>query len=129
MKQRQVAATTPVVAPDILPASPTLSELLSTAEAKIATPELMNTFVATFFDTLKRRLSASDFSEFFSLEFTEHPDFREPTTKRFIIEILSRQKRTDNFVTAELSRQSRRSNPLLGIGMASWLTQMYDDDQ
>jgi hypothetical protein len=129
IKQRQAAATTPIAAPDVVPAPPTLSELLSAAETKIATPELMNSFVATFFDNLKRGLSASDFSEFFQLEFTEHPDFQEPTAKRFIIEILSSQKRPDNFVTAEISRQRRRSNPLLGIGMSSWLAQMYDDDQ
>jgi hypothetical protein len=127
LKQRRAAITTQIVAPDAVPRPRSLSELLRAAESRIATPELMNMFVAKFFENLKRRLSEADFSEFFQLEFTEHADFHEPTAKRFIIEILSSQKRADNFVTAET--RHRRTNPLLGTGMGSWLAQTYDDDQ
>ena len=130
MQLRHTAAAAAVVATDNVPArKPTLSELLGAAEAKLATPELMNTFVATFFDNLKAKLSTSDFAEYFQLEFTEHARFQEPTAQRFIIEIMSAQKRADNFVTAEISRKRRRSNPLLGLAATSWLTGMYDDDQ
>jgi hypothetical protein len=120
-----VAATAPPAAP------PTLAELLSSAEAKLVTPELMTTFVATLFDNLKDQLARADLAEFFHLEFTEHADFREETAKRFIIEILSREKRADNLVTAEISRKRRRANPLFGSAMAMAAAGLYglDDEQ
>ncbi len=122
-------ATDLIVTETVQPAtSPTLAEVLSSAEAKVATPELMSTFVATFFDDLKKQLSSAEFSEFFQIEFAEHEEFPEPTAKRFIIEILSREKRGDNFVTAEISRKRRRANPLFGL--TTWaFTNAYDDEQ
>ncbi|SEC68994.1 Caspase domain-containing protein [Rhizobiales bacterium GAS188] len=131
LRQRESATTTALTVSETAPpaAPPTLAGLLSSAEAKLVTPELMSTFVATFFDNLKDRLAKADFAEFFQLEFAEHDDFREPTAKRFIIEVLSREKRTDNFVTAEISRERRLANPLLGSAMAITLAGWYDDEQ
>lgn len=128
LKQREAAATalTETTPPA---ATPTLAELLSSAEAKLATPELMSSFVTTFFDSLKGQMATADFAEFFHPEFAEHDDFREPTAKRFIIEVLSREKRADNFVTAEISRKSRRANPFFGSAMAMALAGWYDDEQ
>jgi caspase domain-containing protein len=131
IKQREMATSPALTAPEAAPPTkpPTVAELLSLAEAKLVTPELMSSFVATFFDKLKDKLTKADFAEFFQIEFAEHDDFNEPTARRFIIEILSREKRPDNFVTAEISRKRRRTNPLLGPATAMALSYWYDDDQ
>ena len=122
-----VALATPGTQPPAEP--PTLPELLSSAETALATPERISSFVATFFDKLKDTLSSASFSDFFQLEFAEHDSFNEPTAERFIIEVLSHEKRADNFVTAEISRKRRPANPLLGSAMMSALAGWYDDDQ
>jgi len=132
LKLRDVAtATAPTVTEPTAPAvQPTLAELLSSAEAKLATPDLISTFVATFFDSLKDRLTQAEFPEF-QLEFSEHNDFRETTARRFIIDVLSREKRADNFVTAEISRKHRRASPFLGSAAAMAIANLglYDDEQ
>lgn len=127
---REIAPAGALISAETTPPSspPTLKDLLSLAEAKLVKPELMSTFVATFFDGLKRELAEADFAEFFHLEFVEHDDFHERTAKRFIIEVLSREKRPDNFVTAEISRKQRQSNPFLGSAMAT-LASLYDDEK
>ena len=107
----------------------TSAEILTAAESRLAKPDLVNEFVADFFESLKKGLSSADFDGLFSLEFSEHVGFVEPTAKRFIVEVLSSQKRTDKFVTAEISRKLRRTNPLLGMTTAAILTGMYDDEQ
>jgi hypothetical protein len=131
LKQREaataIALTVAEIAPPVKP--PTLPELLSSVEAGFVTPELMSTFVGTFFDKLKDQLATADFAEFFTLELAEHSDFQEPTAKRFIIQVLSREKRADNFVTAEISRKRRRANPLLGSAITMALADWYDDEQ
>jgi hypothetical protein len=131
LKQRETGlAVASFIADSASPVSPpTLTEILYSAEARLATPELMDTFVATFFDSLKDRLEGIDVAEYFQFEFVEHDDFPELTAKRFIIEVLSREKRTDNFVTAEISRKHRRANPLLGSSMALAFSGFYDDQQ
>jgi len=130
VKQRERPTATAVAITEAMPPAvpPTLTELLSSAETKLVTPELMSTFVSTFFDNLKGQLSKADFAEFFQLEVAEHSDFQEPTAKRFIIEVLSREKRPDNFVTAEISRKHRRTNPLLGSAVAMAFAGWYDDE-
>jgi hypothetical protein len=132
LRQREAAATATalIVTEATQPAaSPTLAELLSSAESHIVTPDIMSGFVDTFFDDLKDRLTKADFAEFFQLEFAEHDDFREQTAKRFIIEILSREKRGDNFVTADISRERRRTNPFgSAIAMAA-AGLLYNDEQ
>ncbi|MDE2013295.1 MAG: caspase family protein [Alphaproteobacteria bacterium] len=126
----QRTAAVALASPAALPTrSQTLTELLTLTEAKLATAEAMSVFVAIFFDKLKEKLSKADFSEYFQLEFAEHDTFKELTTQRFIIEVMSREKRADNFVTAEISRKRRRANPLLNSAAMSALYGWYDDDQ
>ena len=110
-------------------APPTLIELLNTAESKLATPEAIGKFIETLFASLRKKMSAKDFGDLFYIEFVEHDSFKEDTSERFIIEIMSREKRTDNFVTAEYSRKFRRSNPAFLGAIASSLSRLYDDEQ
>ena len=131
VKQRQAAIVHALTTPELAPPAPTptLAELLSSAEAKLVNPELMSNFVATFFDRLKDQLQRADFSDFFQIDFAEHDKFREPTANRFITEILLREKRPDNFVTAEFSRKRRRTNPLFGSAMALAVSGLYSDEE
>lgn len=110
------------------PATLTTAELLDAAAAKLATPEKMATFVDKFFDSLKENLQTENIRDLFDVDFVEHDDFEEATAKRFIIEVLSREKRQDNFVTAEFSRKQRRSNPL-GLSTSALFARLYDDEQ
>jgi hypothetical protein len=130
LKLHEAAATAALTVTDTDPPTspPTLLELMSSAEAKLVTPELMSTFVFAFFDSLKDLLAEAEFLEFFQIQFTEHDDFWEASAKRFIIEILSREKRPDNFVTAEISRQ-RHANPFLWSAMTAALVGLYDGEQ
>ncbi len=67
------AATNRVqIAQEIVPATMTLLERLAAADAKVVKPDLMANFVGTFFDNLIKRVSTSEFAEFFDLEVTEH---------------------------------------------------------
>lgn len=105
----------------------TLVERLRTVEAKIVTPDLMSNFVGSFFDGIIKKVSTNEFVDFFDVEVKEHPEFEESTAKRFIIRIMSKEKRADNFVTAEYSRKLRKRNPIFGsLGI---LEQFVDDDQ
>jgi hypothetical protein len=111
----------------IVPAATTLADMLAAAEAKVAKPELVATFVSTFFDNLIKRLSTAEFADFFDVEFVEHADFTEPTAKEFIIRVLSNEKRSDNFVTATITRKRRKRNPW-NLGLSSALMSLYGDD-
>jgi hypothetical protein len=115
--EQQVAAPTP-----------TLLDMLESAEAKVAKPELMSTFVGTFFDSLKVKFSTDEFAAFFDFDFTEHADFEERTASPFIIRVLSKEKRSDNFVTATISRKYRRRNPW-DLGVSAYLLSNYGDDE
>lgn len=130
LRRRETATAIAITETEPSPAKPpTLAELLNFAEAKLATSELMSAFVGTFFDNLKDQLAKIDVAEFFQIDFAEHDDFLESTTKRFIIDTLSREKRPDNFVKAEISRKRRGNNPfdasVITMALASW----YDDEQ
>jgi hypothetical protein len=105
---------------------PTLVELLHSVESRLATPEAIGSFVGKFFDNLKSAISQFDFSDLFNIEFAEHDDFQEHTARRFVTEILSREKRVDDFVTAGVSRKRRRSDP---FGMTNIFSNFYDDEQ
>lgn len=98
-----------------------LLERLRIADAKVVTPELMARFVKTFFDDLIKKVSGGKFAEFFDLERMEYAGFEEQTTRRFIIRVMSNEKRTDNFVTAVHERKLRRTNPLFGAVAALYL--------
>lgn len=136
--QRTTETSSSLTQADEHPDDPPLSarELLEEAEAHLATPNRVASFVDELFDGLKSEIDISDFTELFDFDFVEHDDFWEPTPKKFIIEVLTREKRPDNFVTAEVSRQRRRTNPLfsstnslLSRGMAGVFSNLYDDEE
>ncbi len=92
----------------------TLLERLKIADAKVATPELIASFVGCFFDRLLEEVTKSEFADFFDLDITEHARFEEETSERFIIRVMSNETRADNFVTAKYSRKLRGNNNFLG---------------
>jgi hypothetical protein len=106
-----------------------LLERLRIADARVVTPELMKRFIGTFFDDLIAKISVGEFAEFFDLERTEHAEFAEKTTERFIIRVMSSERRPDNFVTAVYDRKMRRTNPLLGAAIMQqyWGDNIYDE--
>ena len=95
----------------------TLPELLAAAENRAATPEKMSSFVDSLFDALRERVSIEEFSEFFDLDVTEHSYFGEPSAKRYIVDVLSRESRPDRFVTAE---KKRESNSMWGVWIGGY---------
>ena len=130
-KQREAAAVITTTISETSPTrSPTTAERLMSIQSKLATAELVSTFTGTFFDSLKEQVASSDLAEYFDIYCGEHDDFREATARRFIIEVLSREKRADNFVTAEMSGD-RGINRLFGNpGMTAMvLGTTYSDKQ
>ncbi len=119
------------VSVEILPVARPLSltDFLLSAEAKVVTPERLNSFVGSLFDSLKVDFSEERFSDLYEMDIDEHDAFVEPTAERFIIEVMSREKRSDNFVTADVRRKRRRNNPLLGSYISTIWAGMYDDEQ
>lgn len=115
-------ADEPVTSPQL-----TTLQLLTASEENVVTPDLMGAFAGRLFDNLKEMMSAKELTDYFELEFTEHSDFKEDTSREFIIRVLSREKRIDNFVTANISREHRRRNPL-SLGIASYLASQWVDD-
>jgi hypothetical protein len=99
----------------------TLLDRLRAADARVVTPDTMSGLIGEFFDDLIEKISASEFSDFFELETIEHARFEEPTAEKFIIRIMSNEKRDDNFVTAEYSRHLRGGNIALGAAALSSL--------
>lgn len=95
----------------------TMKELIRIAEQKVATPEIVETFVDRFFATLIQEVSNNEFSQFFEFEVVEHSDFIETAAERFIANVLSRQDRLDEFVTANTRRVST-PGPLGALGEA-----------
>ncbi len=87
----------------------TLLDRLRAADAKVVTPEIMAHFVGNFFDSLIKKVSTSEFADFFDLEIIEHARFEEATSEKFIIRVMSNEKRADNFVTANYSRNFRHN--------------------
>jgi hypothetical protein len=123
LEEARAAAAVPAVqspAQAVVP-PPTLIERLRAADARVVTHELMSTFVGKFFGELIRCISTEEFAQFFESENTEHASFEEPTAKKFIIRVMSKENRADNFVTAEHSRQPRTRNALLGAAFAAYL--------
>lgn len=106
----------------------TAQQVLAAYESSIVKPDIMETFVAGFFDDIQLKLSKEKLTEYFDVEFTIHNDFREDTSRAFIIRILSKEKRIDDFVTANISRKKRRRNPL-SISLMSFASQWADDDE
>lgn len=107
--------------------SQSLQDLLAIAEMKSATPEIIDSFINTFFESLKRSILIDEFSQFFEIDVLEHSNFEEPTTEVFIMRVLSRQKRMDEFVTVRKKEEHSR-NRLSAVG-ASMLLGMFGDDE
>lgn len=129
LRKRIEAERTAITVARVPDPAPALSLLdrLKAASAKTATPEIIGTFVGCFFDNLTKGLSDNEFGEFFTIDFKEHADFREATTRNFIIRVLDSEKRPDNFVTATHSREKRPVNPLYSGLLAATTMQRYLD--
>ena len=94
-------------------ASLTFPELLAAVESGSATRKKIESFVDGLFDGLQERVSSDNFSEFFEMDFEEHPDFMEESTDGFIVRVLSTEYRSDGFVTAE--KQYDRVSLVFGL--------------
>jgi hypothetical protein len=92
-----------------------LLERLQAADQKVVTPERMSTFVDTFMDDLIKKITTSEFADFFDIKIIEHSDFAEPTAEKYIVRILRNEDRADNFVTAKYTRKFRGGNTWAGI--------------
>lgn len=119
------------IAQQIAAPSITLLERLTAADAKVAKPDVLPKFVGDFFDSLIKKVSTSEFGEFFDLEVIEHARFEESTARQFIILVMSKEKRADNFVTARHMRKLRGGNPLFGAAMLQGIlgndADLYDE--
>jgi len=90
----------------------TILDILQKAEEKFAKKETAKALISRFFDYLTRKISSTgSFGDIFDAEIVEHSDFQEPTTRAFIIRVLSNEKRPDNFVTTTISAEYRKRNP------------------
>ncbi|WP_025037437.1 caspase family protein [Bradyrhizobium sp. DOA9] len=109
LEEIRAGVSMPSVATQIAPLL-TLEDRLRAADAKVVTPDLLSKFINEFFENVIGAVSATEFSQFFDLEVTEHDRFRESTAEEFIIRVMSKEKRSDNFVTAKHTRKLRGSN-------------------
>ncbi|MDO9383713.1 MAG: caspase family protein [Hyphomicrobiaceae bacterium] len=101
----------------------TFLDRLRTADSRVVTPSTLSRFVEGFLDDLAQRIYSGDVADCFTIEQVDHPAFEETTAKKFIIKVLSQEKRSDNFVTAEHIREWRsptKRNAMLG-GLSSSL--------
>jgi hypothetical protein len=95
-------------------------DILEKAEQRFAKKGVAQTFISQLFDKLIQKASQGDEkAELFTSEFVIHPDYREATTRSFIIRVLSGEKRPDKFVTASISREQRRRDPFGLAGIPS----------
>jgi hypothetical protein len=117
-----------VQAQDMIATEPTLLEMLKIAEGKIAKPDQIQSVVNGFFSRLQEKVSAQEFSDFFDVSVSEHPDFREPTARGFIIRVLSKESRLDNFVTATINRTVKRRRDPFGLNLGVLYTSLYGND-
>jgi hypothetical protein len=131
LRAKLAATTTPSSLPEnaeqqVLPAAPSLRELLEKAELRMATPGQVTSFVGTFFDSLIAKISVREFADFFNLDVVEHSYFKEPTARTFIIRVLNGESRSDNFVTAKISQKFGQNR--LALAAVS-IAQMWGGDQ
>ncbi len=103
----------------------TLLSKLIKSEEKYPAPEAAEILIQKLFDGISQRLIEGELSELFSAEIAEHSDYKESTTRAFIIRSLSKEPRPDNFVTATISR-SKKSRPAWQTSIMAGLMP-YDD--
>ena len=97
----QPAPATSIVPPELTPLA-----LLENAEKRFAKKDRAIAFISDLFTKVSERATSDTlWGDLFQSEITIHPDFREPTTRSFIIRVLKGEKRPDNFVTAAISKQ------------------------
>lgn len=125
-KTRDAAADQSQAAQQVTPLPMTLLERIRLADSKVVKPDVMSSFVGGFFDDLIREVSTGEFADFFEREIIEHARFEESTAERFIIRVMSNEKRADNFVTANHSRRPRTGNPMLA-GLHALAPYLGDD--
>lgn len=106
---------------------PSLLELLTETDAKLARPEDIASTVSALFDGLKAKLEGGAFPDFFDLATIEHSDFEEQGARAFIIRVLTQEKRADNFVTASITRERKKANRY-GSWAATLALGLYGDD-
>lgn len=103
-------------------------EILGRAESRFAKKDLAQEFISRFFDTLSDEVSSEGFlGQLFTSETVTHSTFQEPTTREFLIRVLSGEKRPDNFVTAEIPRAKRRTD-LLGLSLPATMSILGGED-
>lgn len=102
----EASATSEIVVED----TPTVLQLLRNAEEKVASPDQVKKFIDSLFDSIKLHAQKDEFADYFETAMVEHADFREPTTRNFIVRCLQREKRPDNFVFADVVKKKRRSS-------------------
>lgn len=112
----------PVVEPALTPLA-----ILERAEQKFANKDRAQTFIADLFGEISAKVADDGpFRDLFTSEVILHPDFREPTTRSFIIRALNGEKRPDNFVTAEITYEQRKRDPF-GLARLNALWMNPDD--
>jgi hypothetical protein len=108
--------------PSVAEEPASILDILQKAEAKFAKKETAKAFISGLFEKLTKKASSADFfGDLFNAEAVEHSDFQEPTTRAFIIRVLTNEKRPDNFVTATVPLEYRRRDPLNLASIASGL--------
>jgi Caspase domain len=110
---------------------PVLSQLdiLVRAESRFAKKDLAQEFIGRFFDKLSDEVSPEGFlGQLFTPETVIHSTFQEPTTREFLIRVLSGEKRPDTFVTAEIPRAKRRTDPLGLSSLAATMSILGGED-
>jgi hypothetical protein len=103
-------------------------DVLERAEQKFVKKDTAKTFISQLFDKLIHKASQDDNNaEFFTSDIVVHSDYLEPTTRLFIIRVLSKEKRPDRFVTASITHEQRRRT---SFGLAGLQEMMfpYPDD-
>jgi len=112
------APAQPLAPPDIVDARPaeralvpTVVEILQSADARYATKEAATNFIARLFGKIAERASKDLFKDTFNAQLVEHADYKEATSRAFIIRVLSGESRPDNFVTANITKEYKRRDP------------------
>ncbi len=135
-------ATKPAGSSDLIPSTdtaeppivPSLLDVLSHYEDKVAHPVDIPKLVGDLFDGIKHRLDGSDFSKYFTLNYVEYSDFRDNAASGHIARVLSHEKRQDEFVTATVKRQRKMpfglsnfaSNLALGLAADEEVKEIVD---
>lgn len=99
--------THPAVVAELTPLA-----ILAKAEQQFAKKDRAQAFIGELFNRISERAKGLGvFQDLFDSTVAIHSDFREPTTRAFIISVLKGEKRPDNFVTAAMSQEQRRRDP------------------